>query len=402
MTRTSILEWVTALRPRYRVAPKHEKTVILSEFCATTGYHRKSAIRLLNRGPSGAAGAKRRGRPATYCAPDFKRCLHILWRASGYVCSKRLAPFMGELLDSLTRHGELSPDSSVREQLLRVSPATIDRLLKPYRPRPLQWPHVPSRTVGNLNQKIGVHTFGTLRELGVGHMEVDLVFHCGLSVEGFHLTTLVGVDVRTGWVECVPVWGKGAQRVRASAEYLRRRLPFPLQGLHSDNGSEFINHNLSLYCEQERIAFTPSRPYHKNDLPRVEQRNGSLVRQLVGYGRFTTHAAQAQLGAVYALLSLHVNFFQPLCKLVSYERRGAKVIKHYDRAQTAFQRLVGSGVLSPQAEAELEDHYRSLNPLALYERLIEEVRKLWRLETVDPVSEQAARLQALKEAAAAK
>jgi len=399
MTRESIREWVAALRPRYRKASKGEKAVILSEFCATTGYHRKSAIRLLNRGPGGAT-AKRRGRPPTYGDPEFRRCLHILWRASGYVCSKRLAPFMGELLDSLIRHGELLPDTKVHRQLLSVSPASIDRLLKPYRPRPLQWPHVASRTPGNLNQKIGVHTFGELRQLGVGHLEVDLVFHCGLSVEGFHLTTLVGVDVRTGWVECIPVWGKGAQRVRASAEYLRRRLPFPLLGLHSDNGSEFINYNLQSYCQQQGISFTHSRPYHKNDLPRVEQRNGSVVRQLVGYGRFNSHAAQEQLRIVYDLLSLHANFFQPLCKLVSYERRGAKVVKHYDRAQTAYQRLLASGSASAELREPLEARYRSLNPLALYERLMEEVRRLWRLEAVDPASEQAARLQALKEAVA--
>jgi hypothetical protein len=402
MTHDSIREWVEALRPRYLKASKSEKAVILGEFCSTTHYHRKAAIRLLNRVPREPGSSKRRGRPPTYVAPDLKRCLHILWRASGYVCSKRLEPFMGELLDCLMRHAELFPDAIVRTQLLRMSAATIDRLLKPYRPRPLQWPHVPSRTVGNLNQKIGVHTFGTLRELGVGHLEVDLVLHCGLSTEGFHLTTLVGVDVRTGWVECIPVWGKGAQRVRASAEYLRRRLPFPMLGLHSDNGSEFINYNLQLYCEQQQIAFTHSRPYHKNDLPRVEQRNGSLVRQLVGYGRYTSHAAQDQLGVVYQLLGLHANFFQPLRKLTSYERRGARVIKHYDLAQTAYQRLLASGTLNAEDQAELAATYRSLNPLALYERLIEEVRRLWRLEAVDPASEQAARLRVLKEAAAVK
>ena len=132
--------------------------------------------------------------------------------------------------------------------------------------------------------------------------------------------------------------------------------------------------------------------------PHVEQRNGSLVRQLVGYGRYNSHAAQEQLGVVYELLGQHVNFFQPLCKLVSYERRGAKVIKHYDRAQTAYQRLVSSDTLNAEDYALLEARYRSLNALALYERVIEEVRKLWRLEAVDPASEQAARLQALKEA----
>ena len=158
-----------------------------------------------------------------------------------------------------------------------------------------------------------MRTFAELRGLEMGHLEVDLVLHCGMTVEGFYLTTLVGVDIATGWTECVPVWGKTQSRVGGSVDPIRRQVPFKLLGIHSHNGSEFINHPLYDYCRRHGIwlrhvydLFTRSRPYKKNDQPRVEQKNGALVRHLIGYGRYTTRTAYDQLAKIYALVRLHV------------------------------------------------------------------------------------------------
>ena len=392
MTRNSVLEYVTALRKRYRESSKSQKGVILTEFCLTTQYHRKSAIRLLNPKPRPSRKA-RRGRPREY-GREVTRVLKIAWEATGRVCSKLLAPFLPELIQSLERHGEIGPSPEVRDKLLHISPATIDRLLRPFRPRPLRRPYARSRSASLLRNQIAMRSFAELRGLETGHMEIDLVLHCGMSVEGFYLCTLVGVDIATGWTECVPVWGKSQTRVGGAADRMRRQVPFMLLGIHSDNGSEFINHSFYDYCRRHDILFTRSRPYKKNDQPRVEQKNGAVVRHLIGYGRYNTRAAYEQMNKVYALVRLHANFFQPMAKLVSRTRQGAKVHKQFDCARTPYQRLLALGVLDDERRQELETLYRGLNPLQLHRQIDQELEELWRLEAVDPVSELAARIRA--------
>ena len=200
-------------------------------------------------------------------------------------------------------------------------------------------------------------------------MEVDLAAHCGESTEGFYLNTLCAVDVASGWVECVPVWGKGQERVRSAVHRMRRRLPFTLLGVDSDNGSEFINQCFYTYCSQEKITFTRSRSYKKNDSCHVEQKNANVVRRLVGYDRYTSRSAYQCLERIYALVSLYMNFFQPTMKLLAKTRHGAKVHKVYDTAQTPYQRLLKLGVLSEAKQAELASIYCGLNPVLLLRQL---------------------------------
>jgi hypothetical protein len=205
------------------------------------------------------------------------------------------------------------------------------------------------------------------------------VAHCGESTEGFYLNTLSTVDVATGWSECIGVWGKGQVRVGAAVHRIRRRLPFPLLGLDSDNGSEFINQHMYSYCRREGITFTRSRSYKKNDSCHVEQKNWSLVRRLIGYDRYSSRAAIEALNRVYYLLRLYVNFFQPVMKLVKKTRHGAKVHKVYDTARTPYQRLLDSGVFTEAKRQELAATYYGLNPVLLLKQINDNLESLWKL-----------------------
>ena len=203
--------------------------------------------------------------------------------------------------------------------------------------------------------------------------------HCGESAEGFYLHTLSAVDVASGWMECLPVWGKGQVRVRSSVHRIRQRLPFGLLGVDSDNGSEFINQCFYTYCQQEKITFTRSRAYKKNDSCHVEQKNGNVVRRLVGYDRYASKAAYQCLERLYNNVRLYMNFFQPTMKLLSKTRQGAKVHKVYEAAQTPYQRLLQSGIITEAKRSELAAVYHGLNPVRLLQQINGNLEQLWQL-----------------------
>ena len=374
MSRGSIREYTEAIRRRYREAGRREKGVILDEFVEVTRYHRKAVIRLLARdtGPPG----RRLGRPRRY-GGEVVEALRTAWEAADHVCGKRLKPFLPELVEVLRRHGDLEVSEEVSKQLGEISAATIDRLLRPYKGRRTRRGLSTTRPGSLLKRAIPIRTYGEWDEGEPGFMEIDLVAHCGESTEGFYLNTLCGVDICTGWVECQEIWGKGQDRVGAGVHRMRKRLPFRLLGLDSDNGSEFINHWLYGYCQEKGITFTRSRPYKKNDNAHVEQKNWTVVRRVVGYDRYASKAALEQLGRVYGYLRLYVNFFQPVMKLKHKSREGAKVRKVYDEARTPYQRLLESGALSAEERERLEKLYHSLSPVRLLENINRELEKLW-------------------------
>lgn len=378
MTRDVILEYARAVSPRYLVASKREKGTILDEFCKTTGHHRKSAVRLLRHPPQPSRSGAGRGRPREY-GPAVVEALRQVWEASDHLCSKRLAPFVAELLPVLERHGEIALAPEVRRQLLEMSASTMDRLLKPYRLIGLRRPYTTKRSSGTLKALIPIRTFGEWTGVEPGSLQVDLVAHCGESTEGFYLHTLVAVDVVTSWCECEVIWGKGKERVGTGVHRTRTRLPFPLAEIHTDNGAEFINDILYPWCRKERIRFTRGRSYRKNDQAYVEQKNWSVPRRLVGYDRYSSKAAYAQLQRLYGDVRLYVNFFQPVSKLIIKEREGAKVRKKYDEAQTPYQRLLASGVLDEAKRESLAKLYLSLNPVELRARIDAALEELWKL-----------------------
>ena len=285
----------------------------------------------------------------------------------------------------LRRHGEQEIDTVIEAQLCQISPATIDRLLKPHRRLGGRRGLTTTKPGSLLKSVVPIRTFADWQENKPGFMEIDLVAHCGDSTEGFYLNTLCAVDEASGWTECLPVWGKGQQRVRSAVHRMRQRLPFALLGVDSDNGSEFINHCFYTYCLKEKITFTRSRAYKKNDSCHVEQKNGNVVRRLVGYDRYTSKAAYQCLERLYASIRLYTNFFQPTMKLMSKTRHGAKVNKVYDTARTPYQRLLESGVLTEAEQQELAAIYHNLNPIYLLKQINENLESLWGL-AARPVS----------------
>ena len=377
MTRGSIEEYTVAVRGRYLKAMKKEKGRILDEFVQVSGYHRKAAIRLLHRNGSPERG-RRRGRQRCY-GSEVVDVLHQIWEASDRLCSKRLKPFLGELARVMRQHGQLHFNAAVEAQLCQMSPATIDRLLRPCRRLGGRHRFSTTKPGSLLKSSIPIRTFADWQEAGPGFLEVDLVAHCGESTEGFYLNTLCAVDVATGWSECIGVWGKRQHRVGAAVHQLRQRLPFTMLGLDSDNGSEFINHHLYTYCRREGITFTRSRSYKKNDSCHVEQKNWSVVRRLVGYDRYRSQAALEALNRVYGLLRLYTNFFQPTMKLVSKTRHGARVHKVYDTAKTPYQRLLESGLLPQAKRVELAATYHGLNPVRLLSQTNANLEQLWKM-----------------------
>ena len=375
MTRQSIREYARAIRDRYWQANKEGKTKILDEFTKTTGLHRKAAIRLLNK-ETLSHSSKKRGRPRKY-SHEVVEVLKIAWEAEDRLCSKRLHPFLDDLVKILKKNGDIKITPAVETQLSQISASTIDRLLRPFRQQGYRHHFSTTRPGSLLKKVIPIRTFADWQDNRPGFLEVDLVAHCGESVDGFYLNTLTAVDIATGWTECSGVWGKGQKRVGAAIHHLRTRLPFPLLGLDSDNGSEFINQSLYTWCRREGITFTRSRSYKKNDSRHVEQKNGTLVRRIIGYRRYDSKEALERLSRIYSLLRLYTNFFQPSMKLIGKRRHGAKVYKTYDEAQTPCYRLLKSGILSDGEKRDLMDAFQSLSPVKLLKQINDNLKLLW-------------------------
>jgi hypothetical protein len=374
MTRHSIKEYALAIHQRYHKGSRKLKRQILDEFVAATRLHRKSAIRLLNK-PEGVTLKRGRGRPKVYSV-DAVKALKVIWEASNGLCSKRLQPFLPELTRVLRKKEELWITDETATELGHLSGSTIDRITRRWRQDNRGHGLCLTKPGTHLKNAIPLKTFSEWENSRTGFVQVDLVAHCGDRAEGFYLTTLSAVDVATGWFEPVAVWGRGQERVGAAVHQLRQRLPMPMLGLGSDNGSEFINRGLYEYCLRHRITFTRSRSYKKNDNCHVEQKNWSVIRRQVGYQRYSSKAAYEALGDVYDLLRLYLNFFQPVLKLKVKSRIGARIHKVYDEAQTPYARLLKSGALTEDKKQALSEIYNALNPVTLHGQIARALQNL--------------------------
>ena len=340
MSQGSKRELLETIRPRYRKASRKEKQKILDEFVVVTGYHRKYAIRVLC-SVEHKEHRKKPG-PRKIYQGEVVTALEYIWEICGQICSRRLHPFLPEIVKVLERNHEIHLSPETKKLLLQMSRSSIDRCLSStYHAHPHGLSTTKPGTL--LKKSIPVRTYTPWDEEKPGFMEIDLVAHCGDTSRrpicehsdqcGYLLP--VGPNVRLSFPVIAILSLKPFKAMQA-------RLPFALLGLDSDNGSEFINEMLFQYCQYQKITFTRSRPYHKNDQAHVEQKNWSVVRHLVGYDRFETIAEYNLLQSIYTDLSLYFNFFQPVLKLTSKEIVDERIIKHYDTAATPYQRVLAS------------------------------------------------------------
>ena len=359
-------ELVAAVAERYQQSTAAEKRRILDDFVGLTGFHRKHAIRVLN--GRAAAPALRRGRRCVY-DEAVTEGLIVLCEASDRMCGKRLRALLPILVPALERHGHLSLDPGVRERLLAVSAATIDRRLAPARAVTAGQRRRRRSRLDGVRGSVPVRTFGDWNDPAPGFVEADLVAHCGRTMAGSFVSTLVLTDIASGWTECVPLLVREAQLVVDAVDQLRGALPFPLLGIDIDNGSEFLNEVLVAFCKEHRIELTRCRPYRKNDQAWVEQKNGAVVRRLVGYDRLEGVPAAEGLARLYSAARLFVNVFQPSFKLAEKTRDGARVRKRYHAPETSCARLLASDAISATVKDRLRAVVGTVDPLGLLDEI---------------------------------
>ena len=364
---------------RYQQAGKKEKTGILNELVKTTKYNRKYLTHILaNWGKITTVrkdgktvkliGSPRKrkkggGRKLVY-NDECIRVVRSIWAFFWYRCGKILSPFIREQMKFLEPAFHITPE--VKELLLKISPATIDRRLKADKKKLALKGKSGTKPGKLLKKQIPVRTYYADADKKPGFFEIDTVHHCGISDSGEFCLTLSATDVYSGWLELRPLLNKAYKWVFESLLDIKSSLPFPLRGLDSDNGSEFINAAMLKWCSAERIQFTRSRPYHKNDNCFVEQKNNAAVRNVVGYDRFSSTAQRDALAAVYRPLCLLLNYFIPTQKLISKTRVGSKIKKVYDtNIISPYQRLMVSHNISDDVKAVLAAHYALHNPVVL-------------------------------------
>jgi len=368
-------ELLQSVREKYQRASWEDKRKILDGFIAATEYDRKYSICLLRAAVREPQLPVERIISHKYDG-QVLQALIFVWHTANQICSKRLVPFLPSLVESMERHGHLRLPADVRKRLLSISAATIDRLLSTEREKMNL--SVSTTQPGNLlKQQIKVRTFADWDDVTPGFLEADLVAHCGGNPNGTFLNTLTLVDIATGWLECMPLLRKSAGDVIDGLRVADELLPFSVQGIDTDCGSEFINYDLLDYCEDRCITFTRARTYKKNDQAHVEEKNGSVVRRMVGYDRFEGRKAWEALARFYRVLRKYVNFFQPSLKLLEKSREGAKVTKRYDKAKTPYQRVLLSSHIEQAKKDELTETYIGLDPVDLLEQLQALQEQLW-------------------------
>jgi len=383
------------LQNRYQKARKKEKIMMLDEFTQLTGYNRCYASQILSKsnilGYVQIAGERlkyvsdhhqSRRKKNRYYDQKVLIALKKTWKEADYICSKRLAPFLGEFIPVLEKHGEIKLAPEVREKIFTISASTIDRLLAPIRKKQQIKGRSTTRPGSLLEKNIPVRTFSEWDNKRPGFFEVDLVSHDEGHSRGDFIQSLNFTDIATCWDEMIAVQNKAQRWVFAGIKEIKERLPFAILGFDSDNGSEFINHHLIRYCEEQRISFTRSRPYRKNDSCFVEQKNWSVIRRTVGYGRYDTEKELWVLNQLYGYLRCYVNFFQPVRRLVKKERIGSRIKKRYDVAQTPFRRVLASPLISKEIKMKLERQYDMLNPAELKREITRLQNQLYKLNTL--------------------
>jgi hypothetical protein len=385
MSKKSVHEYVQAIVARYRGASRKLKKTLLDEFCELCGFHRKHAIRRLKqalhprRRVKGSRCHKQAGRPKKYDHAEVLEVLGRIWRAMNLPCAKRLHAALALWVPAYVQHFGVRLSEDVLTLLATISPATIDRLLAPQRPKHKRLGLATTKPGSLIKKHIPIKT-NQWDETRPGFLEADTVAHCGSSTAGMFVFTVNIVDIATGWTEQRAVWGKGERDVVVALQSIETTLPFPIQGFDSDNGSEFLNHHLLKYFTHRKnpVHFTRSRPYHKNDNAHVEEKNWTHIRQYLGYERFDHQEITALLNDLYCQeWRLFLNFFIPSVKLMAKTRDGAKIIKKYDRPKTPLARVLEATDIKKTTKQQLQAQYQLCNPFHLQEQMKIKIKNIF-------------------------
>jgi hypothetical protein len=368
-------EIVRSKRKAYQRVRKKEKIQIITDVMNVTGWSRDHTARCLRGSDKPKAMRKGRGRKPKY-GMEHKRVLVMVWPLLDYACSKRLKTGMHDLLEALVAHGHLNVEPKIRKEVEHMSHGTIDRMLRHDREAVVYRGRSTTKPGSLLKHQIPIRRGTEWDDNKIGFMEIDLVAHCGDSARGDFVSTLDATDISSGWTECCAVLNKAQIHTFNAMKAIRARLPFPLLGIDSDNGSEFINFHFFRYCQQEDLVFTRGRPNTSNDSCHVEQKNWSVVRQTVGYARLEGPGAVDILNQIYASLRLINNFFMPSAKLVSKTRDGSRISKVHDKPLTPYRRLLSSNVISSEQRQALKDTFHQLDPVALRQNILRLTRQL--------------------------
>jgi hypothetical protein len=370
-------KYLKLVAPRYVKARRAERSKLLTEMREVTGLHRKSLLRLMHMPSLERAPRRRRFRRRRYGAA-VAEVVEVVWESLDYVCAERLTPALLPTARQLAQWEELVLTPEVEAALRTISRATVQRLLQHFQqdtPKlPRRKPQPPNRLLRDVPMERLWWATST-----PGSFEADLVHHCGPVAAGDYIHSLQLVDIATGWSERVAVFGRSQAAMVEAFGRVRARLPFSINHLHPDNGSEFFNDHLIRYFGEEitGLRLSRSRPYRKNDNRFVEQKNATLVRAYTGYERLDSRRQCAALDNLYDLLWVYNNLFQPVLHLVGKEVVDGKLHRKWDQAQTPYQRLLASGVLSPKQEVRLASLYTGTNPRQLRKAIYQAVEQLW-------------------------
>ena len=370
-------KYLKLVAPRYYKAQRRERSQLLTKMGEVTGLNRKSLIRLMSLPNLERAPRKKRLRARRYGAA-VAEVVRIVWESLDYICAERLTPALQDTARQLAEWKELTLSSEVEEKLGSISRATVQRLLERFQ---LDTPKLPRRKPQPPNRLLRAVPMERLswQVKAPGNFETDLVHHCGMIAAGDYIHTLQLIDIATGWSERVAIWGRSQHVMVKGFKKVQERLPFPITHLHPDNGSEFFNDHLIRYFGEEitGLRLSRSRPYHKNDNRFVEQKNSTLVRAYVGYERLDQSYQYAALNALYDQLWLYYNLFQPVMHLVGKEIVDGRLHRKWDQAKTPYQRLLTSGILSPEQEKRLAKLHAQTNPRQLRRDIYQTLEQLW-------------------------
>lgn len=376
MAQQSKREYLRSIHGRYGQAGRAEKGQILEEFCKVCGYQRKYAVWLLNRPLPEAVPQKRGRRRRVSYSEALVKILAQIWEASGYLCSQRLKAAVVQWLPWIQQRFALS--SEMERQLTVMSARQMDRRLLPYKKRVKRKLYGTTRPGSLLKQMIPIKTdhWDVHRP---GYLEIDLVSHSGASALGEFILTLDSVDIATCWVERKAVMGKGSEGIVQAIEEIAGKLPFRLRGIDSDNGSEFINHQLFTFCQARKLQFTRSRPYKKDDNAHIEQKNWTHVRKLLGWDRYDTPEALLAINELFEALRLFQNLYQPSMKLERKIRKGSRLLRRYDKPRTPLERVRECAAVDRKKVALLERTLKTTDPFELSKQIDQRLQQIYQL-----------------------